>query len=235
MMRVPWFAAAFLALAPSIALACPTPHVVDRADLGARCIGVVGDLVAACVVYESGRVAASRSLFYQLQGTGPSSDSARYPACVATADWCAISIFRSDAAGNLRLIGHAESDQLMPYYFRPYVVATPSGQLVVSESQSSGTGHYTDDFVFRFDSQCLRRVDVQSWKGEASSRTTRTSTSTDWWISYRTMVGEQARMSERGDEWYRQPGGGHVWATLVLEGDALVARSIRTTDTPDRY
>ena len=221
-------------LAPAAAEACPPPQTIQRAALAQACVGLDSQSPAPCVVYASGRVAASRTLFYQHQGTGGGGPN-DYPACVARADWCGISIFRLTGDGRLRLIGHAESDQVMPWYFRPYVVQTPSGQLVVSESQSSGTGHYTDDFVFRFGSRCLRRVDVQSWKGVAASRTTRASTGTDWWISYRTLVGQQARMSERGDEWYRQPLGGHVWANLALEGDALVVRSVRSTDVPDRY
>jgi len=225
---------ATILLDPVAAGASPRPQIIQHAVLDQTCIGLDRPSPAPCVVYASGRVAASRTLFYQHQGTGPEW-SLEGPACITQADWCGISIFRLMEDGRLRLIGHAESDKVMPWYFRPYVVQTPSGQLVVSESQSSGTGHYTDDFVFRFGSRCLRRVDVQSWKGVAAGRTTRASTGTDWWISYRTLVGEQARMSERGGEWYRQPQGGHIWANLALEGNALVVRSIRSTDVPDRY
>lgn len=220
-------------LAPAVADACPRHLTIQREALGQTCVGLEGPSPAPCVVYASGQVAASRTLFYQHQGTGTSAGN--YPACVAHADWCGMSIFRLTGDGRLRLIGHAESDQMMPWYFRPYVVQTSSGQLVVSESQSSGTGHYTDDFVFRFGSRCLRRVDVQSWKGVAAGRTTRLSTQGDWWISYRTLVGENARTNGRPDEWSRQPQGGHVWADLALEGDALVVRSVRMTDVPDRY
>gem|GEM_PF-3804390 len=122
----------------------------------------------------------------------------------------------------------------MPYYFRPYVIATPEGQMVVSPSQSIGTGHFTDDFVFRFGGRCLRRVDVQSWKDNPRWRALDASPD-NWGFNYRTLTGDMARTNHRSDEWGRQPMGGHIWVDLRLRGDALVPRSWRVTSVPDRY
>jgi hypothetical protein len=212
-------------------MACPRTTEVAPSTLSGACVGASR---TDCVVYESGRVAASRTLFYQLQGTGPISPPDETRPCFVEDDWCAISIFRLQDSGRLRLVGHAESSSTMPYYFRPYVIATPEGQMVVSQSQSIGTGHFTDDFVFRFGSQCLRRVDVESWKDEPRWRALG-GVSDNRGLNYRTLTGDMARTNHRSDEWTRQPMGGHIWVRLALRGDALVLRSWRVTSVPDRY
>lgn len=175
-----------------------------------------------CVVYASGVIATGprldgTRLVYQLQGTGradPTDDNA-----FCRGGYCAVALLDERTNGRQRLLAHVESPDA-GWYESPRAAGGRGGPLIVFASNSLGTGLFNDDIVLRDDGDRFTRIDVQSWKAEATRMTAGANTYFDWTIDYDARIGSISLLA-RSDEWHRSPTGGCAEVFLKLEGDAL--------------
>ncbi|CAN5419802.1 hypothetical protein BH09PSE1_BH09PSE1_25180 [soil metagenome] len=188
-------------------------------EISGRCLGTSQP---RCVVYSPGRVVDhtidwDRGLFYQLQGTGlPGSGEGEY----CKGGYCAVAIIKQDESGHLHLGAHVESADAQ-WFEVPEIVLSDVGPLVVSRSNSLGTGLYNDDVVLREDETGkLRRIDVNSWKQEAGQLAPDANSYFDWTTDYGAFVGSNGLASTDANESARASVGA-IKVFLHLDGDTL--------------
>lgn len=188
-------------------------------SISGRCLGTSEP---RCVVYASGRVVDhnvdwDRGLFYQLQGTGlPGSGENEY----CKGGYCAVAIIRRDESGHVSLSAHVESADAQ-WFEAPEIVPSDVGPLIVSRSNSLGTGLYNDDVVLREDETGnLRRIDVNSWKEEALQLAPDANSYFDWTTDYGAFVGRNGLASGDASESARTSVG-TIKVFLRLDGDTL--------------
>ena len=176
-----------------------------------------------CVVYESGFIETGARLdgtrlVYQLQGTGRADPADENAYC--RGGYCAVAVLSEQANGRRRLLAHAESVDAGWYEAPRIAIGRGGPPLIVFASNSLGTGLFNDDIVLRDDGDWFTRIDVQSWKTEATGLTPGANTYFDWAIDYDARIGSMSLLARPG-EWHRSPTGGCAEVFLELDGDAL--------------